>query len=121
MKIKVGEYDILESGTVIGNENEPVDFILDTKTNFTLRMNFKDDDSLEKKPSIKAELLGENILQILFKNFDNPLGNGNVKPIKLGVNQGRELSINYRIYSIEESGKLIHYTFLLGKEVQDGK
>lgn len=120
MNIKVGEYEVLESGTVIGISNENIDFILDNMTQFILRMTFIDDLS-DNNTSLKAELFEKNGLKIIFTNFNNSLGNGNASPIKLGTIINRELYLNYRIYSQQDAGKLIHYTFLLGKEVKVGK
>ena len=119
MKIKVGNFDILSSGTVIGNEDEPVDFFLNEASGFIARFRFI--NNLEQdKASIFAEKFGKIGFQITFTNYNSSLGTGNTKPIKIGHFTNRELYINYRIYSFAKGGKLVHYTWLLGKEVKNG-
>ena len=119
MKIKVGEFDLLDSGTVIGNENEPVDFFLTEATDFVARFRFIN-ISEQEKPTVKAEKFGKIGVQLTFTNYNSSLGTGNTKPIRLGQFKNRDLYINYRIYSFAMGGKLIHYTWLLGKEVKNG-
>jgi hypothetical protein len=120
MKSKVGEFDVLESGSVIGNENEPIDFIYE-EVGFVLRFIFITDD-LNGKRTANAERFGEKGVQITFTNYNNSMGIGNAVPIKVGKYNKRELFLNYRIYALEATaGKLVHYTWLLGKEITSGK
>jgi len=120
MKIKIGEFDVLDSGTVIGNDNEPTDFIMNEAVDFVVRFVFVTDAST-KEWSVKADKHGKRGVKLTFTNYNNSLGIGNILPIKIGKFTKRELFINYRIYSLTSGGKLIHYTWLLGKEVADGK
>jgi hypothetical protein len=121
MKIKVGEFDVLDSGSVVGNLNEPIDFIIDESVALIVRLVFIDDDSNEKKNQKIAERFDKNGLQIKFINYDNsPFGTGNISPLMIGQYNGRELYFNYRIYHINLLGKHIHYTWLLGKDVKNG-
>ena len=119
MKIKVGDYDILESGTVIGNINEPIDFILDPDKEYIIRFTFTD-DAENKQWTAKAEKFGNNGLNIIFINYNNSLGIGNLALIPVGRMYGRAVFLNYRIYAIDKGGKLVHYSFLLGEEVKNG-
>jgi hypothetical protein len=119
MEIKVGEYEILESGTIIGNDNEPIDFIIDSTTNYIIRFTFKN-DAENKQWTATASRFGANGLEITFVNFNNSLGIGNLAPIPVGQMNRRQLFLNYRIYALDKAGKLVHYSFLLGKGVQNG-
>mgnify|MGYP001369193571 CR=1 FL=1 len=119
MKIKVGNYDILDSGTIVGNLNEPIDFIIDENVDFTVRLVFEN-DSAQTNHSRRAEKFGRNGVQLIFTNYNNSLGTGNVTPVLIGKYNKRELYLNFRIYPLESAGKHIHYTWLLGKEVTNG-
>jgi hypothetical protein len=119
MKIKVGDFDVYESGSVVGNDNEPIDFIIDATVDFTVRLAFVTDTN-QKEHSAKADKFGQRGVQITFINYNNSLGTGNITPLKLGRLNGRELFLNYRIYCLDKGGKHIHYTWLLGKEVANG-
>jgi hypothetical protein len=119
MKINIGDYEVLETGSVIGNENEPIDFIIHEQLGFIVRFEFDKDDSKEQKA--KAENFGSRGVKLTFTNYDNSLGTGNIIPLPIGTLEGRKLFINYRIYSLEKGGKHMHYTWLLAKkEVVNG-
>lgn len=120
MKIKVGDYDVYESGTIIGNLNEHIDFILEPERDFYIRLKFVDDESINEA-SVKASLIDKNGLVLLFTNFNDPLGIGTLEPIKLGGIKGRQLFLSYNIQSISGGGKVVQYTFLLGKEAKRGE
>lgn len=117
MQIKIGKYDVLEQGTVIGIENEPIDFLIAEEIGFIIRIIFKKDSNNES-PTIKAEQFEKAGALLTFNNFDNSLGMGHVEPIKIGTLNNRELLLNYRIHSLDMGGKTLHFTWLLGEEVK---
>lgn len=118
MKIKIGEYDIFDSGTIVSVENEPIDFILVENIGFIIRIVFEDD--LENKESrVKGEAFDKVGAKLTLINF-NKIGIGNVKPTQIGTLNDRELFLSYRVYSLDKGGKTFHYTWLLGKEVKNG-
>lgn len=120
MKIKVGDYDVLDSGSIVGNLNESIDFEIDSEIIQILRLIFIDDDSTkEQKVYAKQSDTESRVIEMTFTNYNNSLGTGNAKPISLGKYKGRSLFFNFRIYSLEKIGKHIHYTWLLGKEMED--
>lgn len=117
MNIKIGEYDVHSNGTVIGLFNEPVTFSIE---NLNFEFNFKNDKE-NKEQKVNSEIAPDGTKLVLnFTNFNNSLGSGNITPYKVGTLNHRELLLNFRVYSLqEESGKLIHYTWLLGSTVND--
>ena len=120
MKIKVGDFDILDSGSIVGNLNDPIDFVIDTQYVKTLRFIFVNDNSTKRQKVLATESKSETkTIELVFTNYNNPLGTGNNVPLPLGKHENRSLFLNYRIYNMEGAGKHIHYTWLLGKEVND--
>jgi len=119
MKIKVGDFDVLDSGSVVGTLNEPIDFIINEVTGFIVRLTFTEDTN-QKENQRKADHFGDSGVEINFINYTNSLGAGNVSPLRIGMFNKRELYLNYRIYHIDRLGKQIHYTWLLGKEITNG-
>ena len=120
MEIKVGEYDVYQNGTIIGIEDEPIDFIFIKEIGFIIRLAFKNDETVQGS-QIFTEMLGDKGGLLTFCNFNNALGIGNDKPIFIGHINNRTLYFNYRIYSLDKGGKTLHFTWLLGKEVENVK
>ncbi len=116
MDIRVGGYDVLKDGTIVCNENEPIDFIFDSSNDFTIRITFLNDSSVPDY-KVNAKPFGKKGGQLEFINFNNSLGLGNGKPAKIGKYRNRELYLSYRVYSLSKGGKSFHYTWFLGKEV----
>ena len=118
MKIKAGNYDVFESGTVIGFDDTPIEFQL--APNMTIRFIFNSDES-SKENIVKLDII-EGVMNITFINFNSSIGAGNVKPLPIGQINKRQLFLNYRIYSLADKkvGKSVHYTWYLGEEVQNG-
>lgn len=115
MKIKVGEFEVFASGSIVGNNDESIDFIIDENINYMVRLTFVDDSTIQGD-SAKAKKIGTNGIEITFINYNSSLGTGNIIPLKLGFVNGKELYFNYRIYSIGTAGKHLHYTWLIKKE-----
>lgn len=117
LKVEVGEYEVLGHGTIVSVPNMPIRFQMD---DLTFEFHFLDDD---KNPEMKlnAEVSDDRKTMVfMFLNFNNPLGTGNVHPIKLASLNGKELYLLYRIYALTEVGKepagrTIHYTWFSKK------
>jgi len=119
LKLKAGDFDILESGTVIGYKSEPIVFELDdVGQTLTIRFKFERDEE-KKEARIEPKILSPSSLDMFFYNFDDhPLGIGNSEAFKLGTFRGRALYLNYRLYTLAKAAeKLIHYTWYLGEVV----
>ncbi|WP_396137358.1 DUF6864 domain-containing function [Flavobacterium sp.] len=121
MEIKVGNYEILTQGTVISIIDEPIDFFINEDAKgFIIRFIFKNDPEVTEK-KINVESYETNGAKFTFINFNNNLGTGSFKPITVGTFNKRELLFSYRIYHLEGAGQTMHYNWLLGKEVGNGK
>ena len=121
MKIKSGEYDVLYSGTVIGIKDQEVEFNFpEIHASLKIIIDFKIDTSIKDSP-IKLDLPGNKTLKITLINTASSLGTGNAEVLEIGHINGRRLYLNYRIYAINGISNTIHYTFYLGKEVNNGK
>jgi hypothetical protein len=118
MKIKVGEYDVLDSGTIVSIEDEPIDFVLVENIGYTIRIVFENDYE-DKSSRMKGEPFDKVGAKLTLINF-NSIGVGNVKPLQIGTLNHRELFLNYRVYSLDKGAKTFHYIWLLGKEVKNG-
>lgn len=126
MKIKVGNLDVLDSGSVIGNYLQPIEFSIDKSSNFIVRMEFTlAVMGYSRTPKVEASQYGSNGVSLIFQNFAASKGHGNADPIELGIFQGRRLYLNYRIHSfikehptIPNGGVLLNYTWLLGESVR---
>ena len=120
IKIKTGNFDILNSGHIIQIINEPIKIILKGKTESALNFIFYfKDDKKDKEYVTNYNLIDEFTLEITFINFNSPLGTGNTELIDLGSIDNRKLFFNYRVYSIKNLGKTLHYCFYLGNEIQN--
>lgn len=116
MKITSGEYEVIFSGTVIGIDEEPIEFQFpDTHASLKIVIDFKDDPSTQGSP-IKFDFPEDNALKITMINSKSSMGSGNTKLLEIGFLGSRLLYLNYRVYSINDISKTIHYTFYLGKE-----
>jgi len=118
MAIKVGNYDVHSSGTIIGVAGEPIVFSFDNLT-FEFRLI---DDKENPKQEMTTEIPPDGTKLILnFKNFNNSLGTGNLSPLRVALLNSRPLFLNYRIYALaDNAGKMIHYTWLLGEQEKGG-
>lgn len=108
IKVKIGEHDVVASGSVVGNPQTPIQFDFQ---GLTMRLCFEvDGENKEKRVNVTNQTT--TFIELTFYNFDNPTGTGNTTPILLGTSNGKELFFNYRIYALNgEVGKLVHYTF----------
>jgi hypothetical protein len=119
IKIYTGNYEVIGSGTVVGNYDTPIEFII---SSLTFIFEFKNDSTLTEPKIEKEQFNNGKSLKLKYINFNNVLGHGTAVPIALGTVSNRKLFLNYRVYALTEStGKTFHYTFLLEKEASNGK
>jgi hypothetical protein len=123
MKIttEIEDYEILSTGTIISVADKLIIFKIE---DLLFEFEFKNNTEFsENKISAQNSENGKT-MRLLFENFNNSLGTGNVEPIDIGYIGRKKIFLNYRIYAISgNSGKLVHYTWLLSKKEgeNDGK
>ena len=108
--ITLGEYDVLNTGSIIALEGTPIQFrIGDLKISFSFST--KSEDSTQM--FIHKRVISSLEAEIVFENFDSQLGSGLVMPYVVGTFQNRELSFLVRFSQLNKGGKLVNYTWLL--------
>jgi hypothetical protein len=113
MKISTGKFEIINSGTIVGNPNESIEFNFQT---LTFIIEFRK-DSLKAESRIDKEAVDGKILKILLINFNSPLGTRSSIPISIGTIENRKLFLNLSAFSTSDAtGHIFHYSFLLEKE-----
>ena len=116
MKIKSGEYEVIFSGTVIGMKDEPIEFHF-PKNHASLIIIIEFILKPEVKgSSIEFKVINDKSLKLFLINVESSIGSGNTNRLEIGHLENRKLYLNYRIFSINELSKTIHYTFYVGKK-----
>lgn len=114
MKIKLGKYEVLSSGTVVGILNEPITFYIE---DLVFDIVFKNDVNVEGKKVEGIVSDDSSKMFVYFINFNDQLGAGNTKPMRLATINDRDLYLNHRVYALtDDAGKTLHYTWLLDSD-----
>jgi len=121
MAIKItsgkSEYEIVDSGTVISFQNEPLNFHIDT---LKVVLIFESNES-DKRQEMKHKIMSNEVLELTLVNFSSSLGSGNAVPLPIAKLNNRQLYLNFIIYALSEtSSKTVHYTWYLREEVKNG-
>jgi hypothetical protein len=125
--IKISEFDVISSGTIIASANNEVKFEIGSVAS-PLSIILAFDDSEEegdfKKSRFSGEALGPSSIKIVLHNFTNIIGIYPSNPIKIGVFQKRELYLDLIVHhhagtAIRDGSKImtrkvINYTISLG-------
>lgn len=106
-RVKVGDFDVLESGTVITMRDADIHFFIKG-----LEYVFRFIKTEGEEAGIKMVSNNGQKLVVELQNFDNSLGTGNVNPIPMGKIDGKELYILFRVTQLNEGGKTMHYSWL---------
>lgn len=106
-KVKVGDFDVIESGSVITMIDSDIHFFV---KGLEFVFIFTKTDGNE--PRIKAVSNNGRKLVIELQNFDNSLGTGNVNPIPMGRINGNDLFIMFRVTKLDKGGRTMHYSWL---------
>ena len=109
MKIKVGEYEVLDSGTIITTSEE--DLVSFEFESLIMTFRFLSDDS--EKLSVNFDVTDKSNAVLSFYNFNSQLTIGNSEPLVLGTYHDKELSLLVRLSRLEKGGRTINYTWLL--------
>jgi hypothetical protein len=111
MVLRVGEYEVLHSGTVISYETEPITFEISPE--IIIRIVFKSDPS-KADSQIEFDSVSNSQLDINLVNVSPSIGVSNVSPLNLGHFNGRKLYLNFSVFSVgptENLSRTLHYTW----------
>ena len=112
MKIKSGEYDVIDSGLVNSNGINDVEFALSDSPAMTIVARLlKADDG---KPSAELKVEEDKRLVFIFTSPDS-MNFGPALPVEVGTLNGRKLFAMLRINVMGEMSSFqVQYTFYLG-------
>jgi len=107
--------DVIASGTVHTFDSTNLEVQI---AQFKFIFNFIEDQSNNRTVSFSNP--EKETLKIDLYNFNNSLGNGTVKPYKIGSLMDRELYLGFNVYALSAEGsKTVHYSFMLGDQVNE--
>lgn len=119
INVKVGALDLLASGSVVINEDTPVEFKI---SNLSIELMFYEDKSVStNKIEFETPITKTNTLIIKTTNFNNILGTMNTKPLQVGTLSNRLLYFSFIVYTIENNNRVIHYSWFLGQPTNESK
>ena len=117
-KITIGKYEIIDSGTVVIDNNKDVTFEFENENlKFVFRF-IHDSTSEEQSQKIELKTDKSPYMEICFINFDGAQDTGNVNLTPLARIQGQILSLKYRVTSIgtEKPDKIFNYSWYLERK-----
>jgi hypothetical protein len=116
LKIEVGNYDVIYSGTVITLKNSPIVLTFEPEyASLKFIIEFLN-DLQKKEPYIKLDKSGDKSLNIWLVNMTGSFGLGNNQLIEVGYHNDKKIFLNFRVYVIKELSNTFHYTFYIEKE-----
>jgi hypothetical protein len=113
--IRSGSMQVYKSGTVISSGSESVEFkFLFSPNHLRCELVFIDNKENDE-PDIKViPDLKTNKVVVTCTNFNNSIGTGTTKALKLGVVENKHFYLNFQVYAMQPSKqKVIHYTWYL--------
>lgn len=109
MDIRIGDYKVLASGTVITISNEWTTFLIQN-----LKFKFRFINTEDQIQRIDSNPIDDTTIELTFNNFNNPLQTGNTTPLRLGSLGEDSLFFQYRVqYLAKDTGHTLHYTWML--------
>ncbi|PUA27406.1 MAG: hypothetical protein B0W54_12555 [Cellvibrio sp. 79] len=110
LKITTGGYEVIASGIVHLTESELKFYI----GGLTIKYRFNSDNEGER---FEAEIINNELIIKLF-NFSNPLGQGRIDPVELGIINGRKLFATFWVDTpdLMSNHRQFSYTFLLAEQ-----
>ena len=106
-RIKVGDFDLIESGSIITMKDADIHFYIED-----LEYVFRFVNTEEKGAKMHIASNDGKKMEIELQNFNDAIGIGNVNPIPMGTVQGKSLFMFFRVTQLEDGGKTMHYTWL---------
>ena len=113
MKISSGKYDLLYSGTIIGIESEPIKFEF-PESEGSLILVFKFVHNSGEDTKIEYTYPTPKTLEVKIPYAND---SGNIKILRLGTLNGRDLHLNFRLFTLSDLSPTFHYNLYLGEEI----
>ena len=114
MQTKMGDYDIIDSGSAVVTNNNTLKFKFDEESDVLIE--FVEDE--KQNQELKKRIEGPNLIISLI-NFNNPLGISFKEPISIGTRtDGKKIYINIAVHAIGDNAnkaqliKVVHYSWL---------
>ena len=121
VKITSSNCEIISSGLVTSFDGAPINISLPNinDTRFNIKFEFLKDDST-KEHRLQARHNSKEII-FLLTYIANPLGTGSKMPINFGTETitGKELYINFYVYSVGEANPTLQYTIYREERGED--
>jgi hypothetical protein len=118
VKVVAGDRDVLESGTVIAANAQPVDFVFPQpqRRPMVLRIEFATSNAPSTRLDMReGQTEGMDFLTITVINGLQPVGSGTKAPLRIGTISDRALYLSFWVSSLGQNNALLHYTLLLGE------
>lgn len=106
IRIRMGEYDLLESGSIICSRDADIHFYIE---NLEYLITFVSDDS--STPQLRVRSNTGQRLELELVNFNNPLNMGNINPFPMGRIGDKQLFIMIRVSATGEGGRTVQYSW----------
>lgn len=103
-KIKCGDLILVRSDTVFSANKDPIAITIEDE--YTLKFTFLD-DTTNPEQDIDVNTQNEGV-ELILKNFNNPLGTSISKPIEFAKLNGRSIYIAFAVYAVS-STKVLHF------------
>jgi hypothetical protein len=118
MEIKLGNYNLINSISVIQIDDLPIRIELpDTFGEiYVITFHFTRDDR-NKSTITRTDAIDRMHLNVYFVNFNDPVQIGNIDLLELGTLQSFPLYLSYRVTPLKGATKTILFNFYIREEV----
>ena len=110
IRTAVGDLEVIDSKTVHVTKESELSISIDE---LIVLISFTNEK--EEKDRIKRVIVNETTLKIVCNNFDNPLGEGILTPLEIGVFNGRKLYLTFFVWTpnLTQGRRIVNYCLYL--------
>ncbi len=121
-KVTSGNAKVVASGTAISFNGAPIEIEIGADSPLAIRLIFEESQSGLNSPEIRAHAPDQNTLELTLRNFDNPIGTGTTKPLRVATISGREAYLHFRVFALPgSSDKTVHFSIFVIGGVEEGE
>ena len=118
MKIRIGIYEVYNSGIITSCDN--ADVVFEVADGVVVRLKFDANESNQQ--NMQANINEQGELVFCLTNFNNPLGTEFTKPLEIGILNGHKLLLHIKVLGNQNSSnRTVLYTWLKGGNVSNGQ